>query len=133
MDAPVNGGFQWHVPFNAHLGLVRERAEDGEAVVSVVLSPELLNHHGGAHGGVVMTLLDSAMASAAVSRVGFERHVLTVDMHVSFMRLGEGRLVATAKATGGGRSLCFCEASVQDAHGHLVARAMGTFRYRDPR
>jgi acyl-coenzyme A thioesterase PaaI-like protein len=43
-----------------------------------------------------------------------------------------GRLTATGRATGGGRSVCFCEAEIADADGHPVARAMGTFRYRDP-
>ena len=33
-------------------------------------------------------------------------------------------------ATGGGRSVCFCEAELRDAAGQSVARAMGTFRYR---
>jgi len=79
----------------------------------------------------VMALLDNAMAQAALSRVGFAREVVTVDIHVAFVRLASGRLTATGRATGGGRSVCFCEADVADADGHLVARAMGTLRYRD--
>ena len=120
-----------HVPFTAHMGVTRERAEAGEAVVSVELRPELLNNHGGGHGGVVMTLLDCAMAHAALSRVNYEREVVTIDMHVAFMRPAAGRLVATARAKGGGRSVCFCEATLVDADGHVAAQAMGTFRYRD--
>jgi hypothetical protein len=27
--------------------------------------------------------------------------------------------------------VCFCEADIIDAYGHVVARAMGTFRYRE--
>jgi acyl-coenzyme A thioesterase PaaI-like protein len=51
---------------------------------------------------------------------------------VAFISQATGRLTATGRATGGGRSVCFCEADIADAEGHLVARAMGTFRYRDP-
>lgn len=80
----------------------------------------------------VMALLDNSMADAALSRGGFTREVATVDIHVAFVRPASGRLMATRRATGGGRSVCFCEADVSDADGHLVARAMGTFRYRDP-
>jgi uncharacterized protein (TIGR00369 family) len=80
----------------------------------------------------VMALLDNAMAEAALSRAGFTREVVTVDIHVAFVRPASGPLTATGHATGGGRSVCFCEADVSDADGHLVARAMGTFRYRDP-
>lgn len=121
-----------HVPFTAHLGIRRERAQDGEAVMSVELAPHMLNNHDAAHGGVLMTLLDAAMANAALSRIAYAREVVTVDLHVGFMRPVGGRLVATARATGGGRSLCFCEARVEDAEGRLAAQAMGTFRYREP-
>jgi len=60
-----------HIPFLAWLGARRESAADGVAVVVVDLVPELLNNHGGGHGGVVMTLLDNAMANAALSRIDF--------------------------------------------------------------
>jgi len=121
-----------HIPFLAWLGARRVRVGNGEAVVVVDLAPELLNNHGGGHGGVVMTLLDNAMANAALSRIGFTREVVTIDIHVAFMSPATGRLTATGRATGGGRSVCFCEADICDTHGHLVARAMGTFRYRAP-
>jgi len=120
-----------HIPFLEWLGAHRERVADGEAVVAVDLVPELLNNHGGGHGGVVMTLLDHAMANAALSRIDFTREVVTVDIHVAFLRSATGRLRATGRATGGGRSVCFCEAEVTDAAGEVLARAMGTFRYRD--
>jgi uncharacterized protein (TIGR00369 family) len=121
-----------HVPFTAHLGIRVERAADGEAVVSMQLAPHMLNNHGGGHGGVVMTLLDIAMANAALSKIDYAREVVTVDMSVGFMAAVSGRLVATGRAIGGGRSICFCEARIEDAQGRLAAQAMGTFRYRDP-
>lgn len=135
MNAPdVPGadlGNQRHVPFIHHLGIRRDSAADGVAQVSLDLRPELLNNHAGGHGGVVMTLLDCAMAHAALSRVDYTREVLTVDMHVAFMRPASGHLVAVARATGGGRSVCFCEAHITNAEGETMAQAMGTFRYRD--
>jgi uncharacterized protein (TIGR00369 family) len=130
-DKPRSGP-QRYVPFSEHLGLQVERAEGGESLVSVMLRPELLNNHDSGHGGVLMTLLDSAMAHAALSRVGYAREVVTIDMHIAFMRPTSGRLQAQGRATGGGRSVCFCEATVVDADGEVAARAMGTFRYRDP-
>ena len=83
----MRSGPQRHVPFTAHLAIRRDSAAAGEAVVSLDLQPHMLNNHDGGHGGVVMTLLDSAMANAALSRVDFEREVVTVDMHVAFLRL----------------------------------------------
>jgi uncharacterized protein (TIGR00369 family) len=78
-----------------------------------------------------MALLDSAMARAALARMADAREVVPVDMHISFMRSATGTLQASAHATGGGRSVCFCEASVTDANGAVVACAMGTLRKRD--
>lgn len=120
-----------HVPFTAHLGIRRERAEGGEAVMSVELAPHMLNNHDAAHGGVIMTLLDVAMSNAALSRVDYQREVVTVDMTVAFMRPLAGKLTATARAVGGGRSVCFCEARIEDEAGQLAAQGMGTFRYRE--
>ncbi|GAP37212.1 PaaI family thioesterase [Piscinibacter sakaiensis] len=121
-----------HIPFLAHLGLVRERVGGGEAVFTLDLRPELLNNHGAGHGGVVMTLLDAAMANAALSRIDFAREVVTIDLHVAFMRPAAGRLRCVGRATGGGRSVCYCEAELSDAGGTVLAKAMGTFRYRAP-
>lgn len=129
-DAP-DRGHDRHVPFVEHLGIVREHAAGGESRLSLDLRPELLNNHAGGHGGVVTTLLDVAMAHAALSRVDYAREVVTVDLHVAFLRASSGHLVATGRATGGGRSVCFCEARITDATGETTAHAMGTFRYRD--
>jgi len=120
------------IPFLAKIGMQLVRVGGGEAVVAIELQSDLLNPHGAGHGGVVMTLLDSAMAHAALSRIGFAREVVTIDMHTSFMRPARGRLQAMGRATGGGRSVCFCEAEMVDASGEVVAKAMGTFRYRAP-
>lgn len=119
------------VPFIEHLRVTREHAEAGLSRVSLELRPELLNNHAGGHGGVVMTLLDCAMAHAALSRVDYAREVVTIDMHIAFMRPASGRLVATGRATGGGKSVCFCEAHITAEDGEIAAQAMGTFRYRD--
>jgi fatty-acyl-CoA synthase len=126
-------GPERHIPFLEKIGMRRVRVGAGVAVVALDLLPDLLNNHGAGHGGVLMTLLDSAMANAALSRIDFAREVVTIDMHIGFMRPATGRLEATGRATGGGRSVCFCEAEVVDATGVVVAKAMGTFRYRDAR
>ena len=120
-----------HVPFSEHLGLCVEHAHQGQSRVAMELRPEHMNNHDRGHGGVVMTLLDCAMAHAALSRIAYAREVVTVDMQVAFMRPTQGRLLAEGRASGGGRSVCFCEATLTDASGEVAARAMGTFRYRD--
>ena len=130
MSHQPTSGRDRHVPFIDFLRITREHAEGGEARVTVELRPELLNNHAGGHGGVVMTLLDCAMAHAALSKVDYTREVVTVDMSVAFLKPATGPLVAEGRATGGGKSICFCEAHITNPDGALAARAMGTFRYR---
>ena len=118
--------------FDDRLNLRLEQAENGAAVVSVAPPSDCLDRHGAAHIGLVMTLLDSAMRHAALSRMTEQREVVTVDLRVGFMQAAQGRLVASAKAIGGGKSICFCEAQLVDETGEVRAQAMGTLRYRDP-
>ncbi|HSH90602.1 MAG TPA: PaaI family thioesterase [Ramlibacter sp.] len=82
----------------------------------------------GAGRSAVMTLLDRAMADAARSHFNAAADVSAVDLHFAFMRPATGELAVTARTTGGGRSVCFCEASIIDAAGQVAAHAMGTFR-----
>jgi uncharacterized protein (TIGR00369 family) len=120
------------VPFNGLLGLRREFCEAGQARVVLETRGELTNNFAATHGGVIMTLLDVAMSSAALSKSDFQRAVVTIDMSTSFIKPGRGRLVAHGTAVGGGRSVCFCEARVEDEAGDTVAKAMGTFKYVKP-
>jgi uncharacterized protein (TIGR00369 family) len=107
-------------PFLELLGAKSERAAKGTARLSLELQPQLRNRYDGFHGGVIMT---------AVSRSDFKNTVVTVDISVSFLAPANGQLFAEGEATGGGRSLCFCEGRVIDARGTLIAKAQGTFKY----
>jgi len=122
-----------HIPFGSLLGIQLLEHGEGRAVLEVDLRPELLNSAGVAHGGVTMTLLDVAMAHAARSpgEDGQAEHsgVVTIEMKTAFMRPGLGRLVATGRRQHRTASMAFCEASVVDAAGQLVAHATGTFKF----
>lgn len=120
------------VAFNQMLDLRREFAQDGVARLVLHSRPELTNNFHNLHGGVIMTMLDGVMSSAALSKSDFQKAVVTIDMSTAFLKPGRGRLVAHGKALGGGRSVCFCEAHIEDECGDLVARAMGTFKYVNP-
>lgn len=123
------------IPFLDHLGLRIEEAGHGQATLILELQPEHCNSLRAAHGGVVMTLLDVAMARAAralARQQGEDDHgVVTIEMKASFMKAGTGaRLLARGHCvhrTRGG--MAFCEAEVHDETGELLARSMGTFKY----
>lgn len=127
---PRSTYFQQHIPFIELLGIQRELAEGGQSRLSLDLRPELQNMYAAFHGGVIMTMLDVAMAGAAVSSRDFEYNVVTVGLSVNFHKPGSGKLVAEAKASPKGKSLCACEALIIDASGEIVAQAIGTFKFR---
>ncbi|MFT3760871.1 PaaI family thioesterase [Thauera sp.] len=119
-------------PFLDLLGAVDDGVGPGWARVALDARPELTNMHGKVHGGVLMALLDTTMARAAMARQGFRLSVVSIGVTTSFLRPGSGRLLVEGRAIGGGRSTCFCEAEIRDAEGHIVAKGVGTFRYRKP-
>jgi len=74
--------------------------------------------------------LEFAMRRTALARSDSSRAAETISLHVAFMREVDGALDIRARVTGGGRSICFCEAEAVDGGGATVAQAMGTFRLR---
>ena len=125
--------FKVNIPFVHLLGMELQRMDTGEAEIHLQLREELTNSWGVAHGGVTMTLLDVVMAHAARSplQAGGETQpgVVTIEMKTSFMRPGEGRLIATGRRLHRTVSLAFCEGFVHDSAGALVGHASGTFKY----
>ena len=121
--------FPVKVPFVESLGIELHGFGDGHADLRIDLDGSHLNTWDVAHGGVVMTMLDVAMAMAARSANPHGTGVATVEMKTSFMRPAEGRLRANAKLLHRSTTLAFCEASVFDDDNHLCAHATGTFKY----
>ena len=125
--------FPSHIPFVEALGFELHRFDGGHAELRIDLDGAHLNSWDVAHGGVLMTMLDVAMAHAARSIHVHEPDagpgVVTVEMKTSFMRPAEGRLRAVATLLHRSTTLAFCEASVFDHDGRLCAHATGTFKY----
>lgn len=125
--------FPLHIPFVESLGFELHHFDGGHAELRVDLDEAHLNSWEVAHGGVLMTLLDVAMAHAARSvhahEPDFGPGVVTVEMKTSFMRPAEGRLRCNAKLLHRSATLAFCDASVLDDDNHLCAHATGTFKY----
>jgi len=118
------------IPFLAWLGARLVKAEGGQSEVRLAVRPEHCNSWHVCHGGVLMTMLDAAMATAARSLHPELRGSATVDMTTSFVRPGEaGNLVAYGKCYHRSSTMAFCEAEVRDEEGGLVARSSGTFKY----
>src|SRR5882724_9348809 len=72
--------FRNDIPFIKDLGIEFVSAENGRAVVALDLAPRHLNSWSVAHGGVLMTLLDVAMAVAGRSLDPAAGGGVTVEM-----------------------------------------------------
>ncbi len=141
------------IPYIESLGVELLEMADGRAVAVMTPKPEHLNSWDVVHGGVLMALLDFAMAMAgrsarqpgparpqpaasaapAAPPEQDEGRNLTVEMKTSFLRPARGRLTVTGRCVQSGRSLSFCEADITGADGGLIARASGTFKFRSNR
>lgn len=123
--------FGTEIPFVTHLGFALELFEGGESALGYTPQPEHLNSFAVTHGGVCMTLLDVAMASAARS-VQKEMGVVTIEMKTSFMRPAPGdgsRLTAKGRLMHRTATLAFVEATLYDDKGQACTHASGTFKY----
>ena len=79
------------------------------------------------HGGLVATVLDTAMGGACWSTLGEDEHFLTGDLRVEFMRAARpGTLRAEGRVVQRNRRVAFCSAELYDAEGTLLASARCT-------
>ena len=122
--------FGLDIPFLDHLGVVPEYARDGKSRISLDLKPEFTNSFHVAHGGLIMTLLDFAMAAAARSASKHRLGVITIDMTTSFLRPSIGKILVEGSVLKAGRTINYCEAVVLNNVGEITAKASGTFTLR---
>jgi uncharacterized protein (TIGR00369 family) len=123
--------FRNDIPFVKDLGIEFLEAGAGRATIALALAAHHLNSWNVAHGGVVMTLLDVAMAVAGRSLDPTAGGGITVEMKVSFLQPGLAgtRLIASGHAFHRSTTMAFCEGEVRDAQDRLIAKSMGTFKY----
>jgi uncharacterized protein (TIGR00369 family) len=123
--------YQKRIPFVSHLKILTETLGEGTARLSLPIEPHLTNSIGTVHGGVIMSLLDVALCTAARTLHPDSLGVITIDLSTSFIGGGSGaRLLAEARVLKNGRSMIFVEGEAKNEDGSLVAKAIGTVRVR---
>ena len=82
------------------------------------------------HGGAVATLADEALASVAFTAAEEGETTVTADLKVDFLRPAlPGRLIARATLRHRTRRLAFCETTVEQEGGQIVAEARTVIAY----
>jgi uncharacterized protein (TIGR00369 family) len=103
---------------------------DGRAAIEWEATPDFCFHAPSGpivHGGMVATLLDTAMGSACWSLMADDEDFLTADLRTEFMRAARpGTLRAEGRVVQRSRRVVFCEADLFDRDGALLASARCT-------
>jgi uncharacterized protein (TIGR00369 family) len=82
------------------------------------------------HGGAIATLADEALATVAYTVASEGEITVTADLKVDFLRPATpGRLIARARVRHRTRRLAFCETTVEQEGGEVVAEARAVIAY----
>lgn len=125
----TNLGEELNVPFLKLLGVRFLSAEMGKGEILLALKPEHTNTWNVAHGGVLLTLMDVAMAVAARSGDPGDRSVVTIEMKNNFMQAANGILRVKADTVRRTATMAFCEAKLYNDQGEICCMATGTFQF----
>jgi uncharacterized protein (TIGR00369 family) len=121
--------YQKRIPFIQHLQMHTESLGKGTARLSVPVEKHLTNSLGTVHGGVIMSLLDVALCTAARTLHPESVGVITINLSTSFIGAGSGAtLYAEARVMKDGRSMSFVYGEAKNEDGTLVAKAVATVR-----
>ena len=111
--------------FSRWLGISLVSVEDGACTLSMTVRDDMLNGFGVAHGGIVFSLADSAMAFACNTGA---RVTVAVDNSISYpaaVRAGD-ELVAEAREESSTSRLGFYAVTVRRRDDEVVALFRGT-------
>ena len=125
----ANLGEELNVPFLKLLGVRFLSAEMGKGEILLALKPEHTNTWEVAHGGVLLTLMDVAMAVAARSADPGDRSVVTIELKNNFMQAATGILRVKADTVRHTATMAFCEAKLYNDQGEVCCMSTGTFKY----
>lgn len=116
-------------PAVALLGMSLDVLEPGRTVFSVVADEVHENPMGTMHGGIVATLVDTAMGCAVSSTLRVDESFTTLELSTNFVRAitrTTGRVYAEGRIVHAGGRIVTTEARVYDDAGDLYAHAKST-------
>jgi acyl-CoA thioesterase len=112
-----------------HLGFEHHEAPvDGVHRVSLELSDIHMSSAGRVHGGVLFSLLDTAMGGAVISALPLEKGCATLEMKINYFRpVQSGKVTAVGRLINLTKNTAYAEGEVFNEEGRLLAKTSGTF------
>ena len=100
-------------PFMVELGAVPVAVGEGTLTTTLSLQDRFFQHTGQGHAGVLITLADHSMGTAAQTLAAPGFWAITAEIKSSLLRPARGRqLVCEARVLKSGRQMAFTEAEV---------------------
>lgn len=115
------------------LGIQVVEWQETHAVLELSIEPGHLNRSGSVHGGVLASMLDSALSLTGLycETPDTSRQGMTLSLTTTFVGPArQGVLKATGRLRGGGRKTYMASGEIIDEAGNLIAIGEGSFRRR---
>lgn len=116
-------------PIAHHVGMALTEVEHGAVTFRADPNESHYNPIGMVHGGLVCTLLDSALGCAVHTTLPAGTGYTSIEIKTNYLRpvsAASGPLTCTGRVVKPGRRVAFAEGEVTDTHGKTVATASGT-------
>ncbi len=114
--------------FRNLVGIEVEQVAEGFARLSLEVIEKLLQNQNFAHGGVLATLVDGAIGTAARTVAPEDAEISTVEINLNYLRPArKGRVVAEGKIVQSGKTLLVGTAEVKDEGGKLLVVGRATY------
>jgi uncharacterized protein (TIGR00369 family) len=131
----VDGGFP-PPPIACVVGSRLVSVKEGESVFRCAPDESFLNPLGLVHGGLLCTLMDSAMGVAVQTTMPAGTGYASIELKVSFLRPlphdGTSEIEVTGRVLRVGRRVAFAEAHALDGQGRLVGHATSSLAATPP-
>ncbi|HPX36571.1 MAG TPA: PaaI family thioesterase [Mycobacterium sp.] len=116
-------------PIASHFAM--DVLEVGPGTVTFRCRPDASHYNpiGTVHGGLVCTLLDSALGCATHTTLPAGTGYTSIEIKVNYLRpvtVDSGPLICAGRVTKPGSRVAFAEGEVVDSHGKVVASASGS-------
>jgi uncharacterized protein (TIGR00369 family) len=120
--------FTWHHPFGELLGIQIKEVRPGYSLVTMEVTPHVMNPFHSVHGGATYALADTGMAMALYHQLDADQNCATVSIHMDyFHQIRKGIILAKSRVVHTSRRLANLECLLEDTDGKLLAKATGTF------
>jgi acyl-CoA thioesterase len=114
--------------FTSHLGIRTLGLVDGAFTLELDLEPRHSSRAERVHGGVLFTLLDTALGRAVLAALPEGRGCATLEISIRYHRpVQRGRVRARGRVLELSKNLAHAEGEVVGEEGKVLARAQGTF------